>query len=120
MILFSDIYKRAVPLFDDPDIRESYYSNEITFSQMMYPFLIDGMHLFTYPTAIVDKLSLYDAPQGQSETGDGEGTDTYVLSTTPLANSMFIFKLDNQIVNATYTAATNSVTFQTVVAATSQ
>ena len=42
MILFSEIFDRAVNLFDDPDIRRDYVLDPAGFQQEMRPFLING------------------------------------------------------------------------------
>ena len=49
MILFEDIFNRAVNLFDDPDIRRAYELNPVEFSQTMRPYLINGLGMFANP-----------------------------------------------------------------------
>jgi hypothetical protein len=52
MILFKEIYRKAIKLFDDPDIQKAYDENEIRFEKLMYDYLQNGLVLFTDPTAI--------------------------------------------------------------------
>ena len=58
MILFSEIFERAVNLFDDPSIRYNYIKNPAGFQQDMRPFLINGLNKFVNPTEITDRLAV--------------------------------------------------------------
>ena len=49
MILFNEIFARAVNLFDDPDINYAYVNNKVSFSKLMRPYLINGISKFTNP-----------------------------------------------------------------------
>ena len=79
MILFSEIFDRAVNLFDDPDIRRDYVLDPAGFQQEMRPFLINGLHKWTSPTEITDRLAVYSDAVGKVEIIDGENIDTYAL-----------------------------------------
>lgn len=117
MILFNDIFNRAVYLFDDPDIQRAYVSNPVGFAKRMRPFLINGMCMFSNPTPIASLLSDYTDPEGYLETFDGDGTSTYVLSTTPQDNSFFTCLINGVAdILASYDSTTNAVTFSSVVA----
>ena len=87
MILFSEIFDRAVNLFDDPDIRRDYVLDPAGFQQEMRPFLINGLHKWTSPTEITDRLTVYSDAVGKVEIIDGEDIDTYALASHPVENS---------------------------------
>lgn len=112
MILFYDIFKKAVNLFDDPDLRFAYVNNPVSFARRMREYLLSGMHLFVSPTTIVDKLSIYDDEEGMREEIDGEETESYQLSTTPNENAVFSYKIGKEYVHASYDKETNTVTFE--------
>ena len=59
MILFSEIFDRAVNLFDDPDIRRDYVLDPAGFQQRMRTFLVNGLSKWTSPTEITDRLASY-------------------------------------------------------------
>lgn len=111
MILFYDIFKKAVNLFDDPDIRYAYVNNPVSFAKRMREYLLSGKNLFASPTAIVDKLTIYDNEAGMREEIEGEGTSTYTLSTTPHDNAVFSFKINKDNVHAIYNKENNTVQF---------
>jgi len=114
MILFNDIFRRAVDLFDDPDIRKKYFLDPVGFQKTMRPFLINGKNRFTEPTIVVDKLSIYSDAQGKSEQFEAEsGVTTYALETHPVANSIFVYKINGAYAQGTYDSTNNSVTFIT-------
>ena len=111
IILFSDIISKAINLFDDPDIRWLYANDPAGCMQFMRPYVLTAKDLFSYPTAIADRLSVYTDGEGKTEEIDGENTDTYVLSTTPTADAVFSYKIGKEFVQGTYDRSTNSVTF---------
>lgn len=119
MILFNEIFSKAVNLFDDPDIRFDYVNSPIGFAKRMLPFLMSGKKLFVSPTAIVDKLSIFDVPQGELEEITVEvgetPSDQFVLSTTPVQGSVFEYWIGTDRVKATYDYVTNTVTFPRVI-----
>jgi len=121
MIYFYDIFEIAINLFDDPDISREYYENPAYFQAEMRDFLMVGRKKFNRPTAICNKLSQMEDPQGKMESDTGDGGDTYILE-SPVANAGekvgFTFAIDGKPVHGTYNAANNSVTFERAVATT--
>lgn len=112
MILFEDIFNRAVNLFDDPDIQRAYELNPVEFSKIMRPYLINGLGMFANPTTVSTRLSNYTEAEGKLEVFEGDGGDAYELSTVPVENavmSFFIGKTPDPL--AQFDAATNKVTF---------
>ena len=116
MILFREIYLKSISLFDDPDIQLAFSQDIVRFEKLMYPYLENGVQYFTNPTKISFMLVEQTPPSGTIETFVGDGTNTVVLSTTPVPNSDFSYTINGQYVHdATYDPDTNSVTFaQTV------
>ena len=112
MKLFSEIFDRAVFLFDDPDIRELYVQDPVGYQQAMLPFLLKGKDEFTHPIVVADKLARYSQPQGSLEEFEGDGGATYSLSTVPVENAVFTFRVSGRpVVGGSYDPETNSVTF---------
>lgn len=112
MILFEDIFNRAVNLFDDPDIQRAYELNPVEFSKIMRPYLINGLGMFANPTTVAARLSNYTEAEGKLEVFEGDGGNTYELSTVPVENavmSFFIGKTPDPL--AQFDAVTNKVTF---------
>lgn len=112
MILFKEIYNKAINLFDDPDIQLAYAQDAVRFEKLMYPYLENGVNYFTNPTKMSFLLTAQTPPSGSLETFESTGGNTFQLSTTPEENSDFSYTVNGQYVhNATYDAETNSVTF---------
>lgn len=113
MILFKDIYRKAIKLFDDPDIQKAYDENEIRFEKLMYGYLQNGLILFTDPTAIASKLIDQTPPVGQMEIIDGENTAKYTLTMAkPVDNAEVIAMIGGiKDTGATYNEDDNSITF---------
>lgn len=114
MILFEDIFNRAVNLFDDPDIQRAYELNPVEFSKTMRPYLINGLGMFANPTTVSSRFSDYTEAQGKLEVFDGDGGATYTLSTVPVDNSVmsfFIGRTPDPL--AEYDSTTKTVTFST-------
>lgn len=74
-IKFSDIYKKAIGLFDDPDISTAYETNLIRFEKWMYVYLQNSISLFNNPSSIAFELALYNEPKGTMETFESNGVD---------------------------------------------
>ena len=68
-IAFSDIFSRAIGVFDDPDISLAYFNDPAKFAKIMRPFLINGKGRFSNPTILSDQLSVYSAATGETEMG---------------------------------------------------
>ena len=116
MILFSEIFKRAVKLFDDPDINRLYATNPVAFAKKMRPFLINGLGKFTTPLLIASQMNQYDEPIGRMEVFEGTGTDTYVLTTVPAENSDMTFMIEGKPdLMAIYNSETKTVQFSRAV-----
>lgn len=113
MILFKEIYRKAIKLFDDPDIQKAYDENEIRFEKLMYDYLQNGLVLFTDPTAIASQLVNQTPPSGQMEIIDGENTATYALTMDrPPVNAEVIAMIAGVVdTGATYKKDDNSITF---------
>ena len=109
MILFSEIFDRAVNLFDDPDIRRDYVLDPAGFQQRMRTFLINGLSKWTSPTEITDRLASYTDAVGMAEVIDGEDIDTYPLASHPVENSAFSFRICGKPARGKYDPETNSV-----------
>lgn len=79
-ILFSDIYTKAIALFDDPKITVAYKTNIIQFDKLMYTFLQNAISTFNNPAEIGVRLSNYKEPVGVMEVFEGNGTEkTFTL-----------------------------------------
>lgn len=114
MILFEDIFNRAVNLFDDPDIQRAYEINPVEFSKIMRPYLINGLGMFANPTTVSSRLINYSEAQGKLEVFEGDGGATYVLSTVPVENAVLSFFIGNTPdPMAEYNADSGMVTFST-------
>lgn len=81
-ILFSDIYTKAIALFDDPKITVAYTTNKIQFSKLMYTYLQNAIAMFTNPASIGMRLASYNEPKGMMEVFEADGENR-------------IFKLDD-------------------------
>lgn len=132
-ILFSEIFDRAVYLFDDPDIRQEYADDPVTFQMDMRPLLINGAQQFTHPIVIADMLCDYSDDEGASESYDyvsadvtdgsapisyssSTGTYTFRLGTdsanTPVSGAVFSVRVNgNLATDVRYDEATNAVLF---------
>lgn len=115
MIYFDEIFNRAYTLFDDPDISEHYMYDQAGFQREMLEFLKIGKNKFTSPTAITDKLIIFDGPEGKLEIIEGTGSDTYVLESQPHEHSAFSFAIGKEYVRGTYDKENNKVTFDRVI-----
>ena len=72
-ILFSEIYEKAIGLFDDPQITMAYNNNIIQFNKLMYTYLQNSISLFNNPARIGFLLSNYTPPNGQMEVFEADG-----------------------------------------------
>lgn len=115
-IAFSDIFSRAIGLFDDPDISLAYFNDPAKFAKIMRPYLINGKGRFSNPTILSDQLSIYSAATGETEVIDGNGSTSYVVTTVPDDNSLMSFKIAGiPDPTASYDPETSTVTFSQVV-----
>ena len=99
MILYKDIYKRAINLLDDPDISRAYVENTVKFEKMMYPYLENGIIYFTDPTAITWLLTDRTQPSGQTEVFgyDEVANNSVTLSMTPMDDSDYVCMINGKI-----------------------
>lgn len=67
-ILFSDIYAKAIALFDDPKITKAYQTNKIQFDKLMWTYLQNAIALFTNPSSVGMRLANYNEPKGVMQT----------------------------------------------------
>ena len=114
MIMFYDIYRQAVSLFDDPEITEAYDTNKIRFAKLMHPYLETAIPFFTNPSIIGRLLSDFEPPKGVTEVIISDGNNiTYPLSFIPenIDESLFEFIADGRIIDGEYDKENNSVTF---------
>ena len=114
MIYFSDIFDRAFNLFSDPDIDQKYYNDQAGFQSDMLDFLIIGKNKFVSPVAITDKLNVYDAAVGYTESDSGDGSSKYVLEQQVANGGVgvgFTYRIGDEKVFGSYDPTDNSVTF---------
>ena len=71
-ILFSDIYEKAIALFDDPKITVAYQTNIVQFDKLMYTYLQNAISMFSNPASIGVRLSIYNEPVGTMEIFEGD------------------------------------------------
>lgn len=114
MILFKEIYDKAVNLFDDPDVRNAYVYNKVEFDKRMYTYFNNAITLFQNPTKIAFLLSQQNKPIGMMDIFDGNGGNTYPISDNnqPKDGADQVFMIDGVIdYGASYDKDTRTVTF---------
>ena len=112
MILFKTIFKKAIKMFDDPDIESLAKRKPIAFYQLMRPYLINGMNRFSNPTVVSYALSNYTEEEGEIETIEGTGESVYNLESRPLDNSDIEITVDGIIdTSVIYNKEDNTITF---------
>lgn len=93
-ILFSDIYIKAIGLFDDPKITQAYKTNTVQFQKIMYSYFQNAISMFVNPLIIASRLTNYTEPKGIMEkfTSDGENK-TFELDPEfeIIPNSSYVF-----------------------------
>lgn len=119
-ILFSDIYKKAIALFDDPKITRAYDTNALQFNKIMYTYLQNAISMFNNPLSVSLRLSNYKEPIGTMESFEADGqSNTFTLSENfvLLDNSMYNFIQGNMLVQGKVDRDTKSVTFPDILPA---
>lgn len=112
MILFKEIYNKAINLFNDPDIQSAYVHDTVRWEKIMYTYLQNGINLFTNPTKISFLLLDQDPPEGVLEVFDGADTATYTVTATPPEGCDMSFIIgDEYDREAVYNATNHTVTF---------
>lgn len=117
-ILFSDIYGKAIALFDDPKITIAYETNKIQFHKLMYTYLQNAIAMFTNPASVGIRLVDYNVPVGTMETFESDGdTTSFVLSDDfpIMENSLYNYIEGNQLACGTFDPETKTVTFPDVI-----
>ena len=110
MILFEEIYNKAVVLFDDPKITTAYEENKIAFCKHMYSFF-NNVSIYE-PVIIGQILSDTTNPMGQIEIFDANGTSSeFKVEMNIPDNAIIMFYADGNICNGTYNAEDKTVTF---------
>lgn len=111
MILFEEIYNKAVVLFDDPKITTAYEENKIAFCKHMYGFF-NNVSIYE-PVIIGQILSDITNPIGQMEIFESNGTSSeFNVEMDIPENSIIMFYADGNICNGTYNAEDKKVTFE--------
>lgn len=113
-ILFSDIYTKAIALFDDPKITIAYQTNIIQFDKLMYTYLQNAISMFNNPVSIGMRLATYNEPVGTMEIFEGDGeTSTFTLDENfeIRPNSHYCFIEGNIKVQGDFDEETRTVKF---------
>lgn len=114
MILFSNIFDRAIMLFDDPDINRAYENDPVSFQKIMLPYLINGKDQFSSPLEITRILATYSNLISEECVMDGNGTATYTVDEgfQPIENSVLSFRINGKPdPEAIYDSGSRQVTF---------
>lgn len=110
MILFEEIYNKAVVLFDDPKITTAYEENKIAFCKHMYGFF-NNVSIYE-PVIIGQILSDVTSPIGQMEIFDSDGmSKSFQVEMEIPENAILMFYADGQVVNGLYDKEKKEVTF---------
>ena len=113
MILFEEIYNKAVVLFDDPKITTAYEENKIAFCKHMYSFF-NNVSIYE-PVIIGQILSDVTSPIGQIEMFDGDGeTLEFDVEMDIPQNAIVMFYADGNIISGQYNRETSKVKFDGV------
>lgn len=111
MILFEEIYNKAVVLFDDPKITTAYEENKITFCKHMYSFF-NNVSIYE-PVIIGQILSDVTNPIGQMEIFDADGMSSeFNVEMDIPENSIIMFYADGNICNGIYNPDDKKVIFE--------
>ena len=118
MILFSDIFDRAIFLFDDPDLNYYYNCDPVGFQKIMTRYLLDGKDRFSSPIEVACHLTNYSALQSAKDELVGTGSEAVLVDVDfdPVENSVFTFKINGVVdPEAVYDSDTRTITFSKVV-----
>ena len=111
MILFKDIYNRAIRLFDDPKVLQKYEEDRAGFNKLMFEYLIVAKDKPTLPSAINDELCNYKKPEAVEESSNGDGSNTYVLESSIPNNGVgvdFVYKINGEEVEGEFIPSTGT------------
>lgn len=110
MILFEEIYNKAVVLFDDPKITTAYEENKIAFCKHMYGFF-NNVSIYE-PVIIGQILSDVTDPIGQMEIFDANGKSSeFKVEMDIPENSIIMFYANGNICDGIYDPESKKVTF---------
>lgn len=113
MILFSDIYKKAFKLFDDPKITYAYEHNKIVFAKYMYGYL--STVSIQEPLIISQALSDVIEPKGELEVWEADGVNKeFDYTLTIPEDSEINCTQGGKIVNAIIDKENKRITFPDV------
>lgn len=113
-ILYSEIYEKAIALFDDPRITQAYKKNDIQFDKLMYTFLQNSIGLFNNPARIGFLLANNTKPEGKMEIFESDGINSsYKLDENfeIRENSKFIFYINGTTTNGQLDKENKTVIF---------
>lgn len=118
MILFSDIFNRAIFLFDDPDLNYYYDRDPVGFQKVMLPYLLNGKDRFSSPIEVASHLVNYSPLESAVDELVGTGTNTVMVDAdfNPPVDSVFTFRIGDELdPDAVYDSETKTVGFSKVV-----
>lgn len=117
-ILFTDIYSKAIALFDDPKITIAYETNKIQFHKLMYTYLQNAIAMFTNPASVGIKLVDYNVPVGLMEAFESDGEQTSFILSQDFEikeNSLYNYIAGTQLVEGSFDKETRTVTFPEII-----
>lgn len=116
-ILFTEIYRKAIALFDDPKITKAYENNKIQFYKLMYTYLQNSISSFNNPSDIAFRLANYNEPIGQMEVfiaNDVDNEFTLDIDFNLLDNSTYQYMENGIIVQGTLDKINRKVIFPNI------
>ena len=118
MILFSDIFDRAIFLFDDPDLNYFYNADPVGFQKVMLRYLLNGKERFSNPIEIASQLNIYDSLVSMRDDLTGTGSTEVPVDADfqPVDNCVFSFKINGKAdPDAVYDSEARKVIYSQVV-----
>jgi len=113
---FVKIYERSISSMDDPSITSAFEKSPISFFKIMYTYLVNAIPSFNIPIRMQLELAKRTDPDYETEIFNGDGINsTFTLTSTPLNDSYFEYKIDTTTVEGTYDSLTNEVTFPSII-----
>lgn len=116
-ILFSDIYTKAIALFDDPRITKAYETDRVQFSKIMYTYLQNAISMFNNPLCVSLRLSEYNEPKGVMQVFTGNGKDNEFALEDEFViqdNSVYMYMERDIVVQGSIDKEKHTVTFPDV------
>lgn len=118
MILFSDIFDRAIMLYDDPDLNYFYQADPVAFQKVMLRYLLNGKDRFSSPIEVACHLANYSGLVSAIDELEGNGTTEVAVDPDfiPADNCVFSFKINGEPdPEAIYDSEARKVVFSEVV-----